>query len=102
MACVHTWNKFDKKAFQQDLLSSELCSKDADLYELTVEDLFSKYDSTLWCLLDKHLPVYKVRGLNLLPPGLILIISKPSVINIDLTVLITVLDLLLAEYGVLS
>ena len=58
---VRIWSKFDKKAFQQDLLSSELFSKDADLSELTVEDLFSKYDSTLRCLLDKHLPVRKVR-----------------------------------------
>ena len=58
---VRTWSKFDKKAFQQDLLSSELFSKDADLTELTVEDLFSKYDSTLRCLLDKHSPVRKVR-----------------------------------------
>ena len=61
MFSVCTWSKFDKKAFQQDLLSSELFSKDADLSELTVEDLFSKYDSTLRCLLDKHLPVRKVR-----------------------------------------
>ena len=30
-------------------------------YQLSVEDLFSKYDSTLQCLLDKHLPVRKVR-----------------------------------------
>ena len=52
---------FDKKAFQQDLLSSELVSNDADLTELTVEDLFSKYDSTLRCILDKHSPVRKVR-----------------------------------------
>ena len=41
---VRTWSKFDKKAFQQDLLSSELFSKDADSSELTVEDLFSEYD----------------------------------------------------------
>ena len=61
-ACsVCTWSKVDKKAFQQDLLSSELFSKDADLSELTVENLFSKYDSTLRCLLDEHLPVRKVR-----------------------------------------
>ena len=58
---VRTWSKFDKKAFQQDLLSNELFSKDADLSEFSVEDLFSKYDSTLRCLLDKHLPVRKVR-----------------------------------------
>ena len=57
---VCTWNKFDKKAFQRDLLSSELFSKDADLSELTVEVLFSRYDSILWCLLDKYLPVCKV------------------------------------------
>ena len=54
---VRTWSKFYKKAFQQDLLSSELFSEDADLSE----DLFSRYDSTLWCLLDKHLPVRKVK-----------------------------------------
>ena len=58
---VRSWSKFDKKAFQQDSLSSELFSKDADLSELTVEDLFCRYDSTLRCLLDKHLPVFKVR-----------------------------------------
>ena len=57
---VRTWSKY-KKAFQQDLLSNELFSKDADLSEFSVEDLFSKYDSTLRCLLDKHLPVRKVR-----------------------------------------
>ena len=43
------------------MLSNELFSKDADLSEFSVEDLFSKYDSTLRCLLDKHLPVRKVR-----------------------------------------
>ena len=37
---VRSWSKFDKKAFQQDLLSSELFSKEAGLSELTVEDLF--------------------------------------------------------------
>ena len=58
---VRSWSKFDKKAFQQDLLSSELFSKNADLSELTVEDLFCRYDSTLRCLLDKHLPVRKAR-----------------------------------------
>ena len=58
---VRTWIKFDQKAFQQDLLSNELFSKDAGLSEFSVEDLFSKYDSTLQCLLDKHLPVCKVR-----------------------------------------
>ena len=58
---VRTWSMFDKKAFQQDLLSSELFSNDADLSELSVEDLFSKYDCTLQCLLDKHFPVRKVR-----------------------------------------
>ena len=98
---VRTWSKFDKKAFQQDLLSSELFCKDADLTEPTVEDLFSKYDSTSRCLLDKHLPVRKVRRKRIEPltRGLILIVSKPSVINVDLNVLITVLDLLLTEYG---
>ena len=58
---VRTRSKFDKKAFQQDLLSSKRFSKDADLSELTVEDLFSKYDSTLRCFSDKHLPLRKVR-----------------------------------------
>ena len=58
---VRIWSKFDKKAFQQDLLSNELFSKDADLSEFLVEDLFSKYDSTLRCLLDKHLQVRKVK-----------------------------------------
>ena len=43
---VRSWSKFDKKAFQQDPLSSELFSKEADLSEITIEDLFSRYDST--------------------------------------------------------
>ena len=43
------------------MLSSELFSKDAHLTELSVEDLFSKCDSSLRCLLDKHSPVRKVK-----------------------------------------
>ena len=58
---VYTWSKFDKIAFHQDLLFSELFSEDADLSELRVEDLFSRYDSTLRYLSDKHLPLREVR-----------------------------------------
>ena len=43
---VRTWSKFDEKAFQQDLLSIKLFSKDADLSEHTIKDLFSNYAST--------------------------------------------------------
>ena len=58
---VRSWSKFDKGAFRQDLFSSELYSEDSDLSALTVDDPFSKYDTTLRCLLDKHLSVRKVR-----------------------------------------
>ena len=58
---VCSWSKFDKKAFHQDLLTSELFSENCDLSGFTVEELFSEYDSTLRRLLDKHLPIRKVR-----------------------------------------
>ena len=66
---VRTWSKFDKKAFHQDLLSNEVSPRMLIYLNFRLRIFSLKYDSTLRCLLDKHLPVRKVRKrIELLTP----------------------------------
>ena len=55
-ATVRGWKRLDKKAFQRDLISSDLCTSCDEWMAMSLDDMVSIYQDTLTGLLDKHTP----------------------------------------------
>ena len=51
-----SWKGFDFEAFQVDLQMSELCVDLEKLDNISTDELFDRYSSTLKGLLDRHAP----------------------------------------------
>ena len=59
---VRGWSRLDRDAFRDAIRSGPLCHDDEFYKEMKVTELFDLYNSTLRDLLDKFLPLHKVKS----------------------------------------